>query len=290
MRKFKFFTVLKLVGVIMLCTGCGTAIDSASTAEVEKSVTTAADSIVENVVEVTDSAATTKKTTKATKTEKKKTKTTTTTTTAKKKEKEYVVYKPSTHYIHRSTCSWVNDECYKIDSTDGLEVLVCGDCNPDMEVKQFYTIPVETMPITETEPVEIITTQPIEETTTTTTTTEPEIEIEPEEDLTGVFVDDYSRQLLAEITSHEYGADWVSTEEKAKIVSGVMNRVYDDRFPNTVYDVLVAPGQFTGYTPGTVTPSEDCYAAVDYYFANQGEFDGSNSWFGDGYTNYFYYQ
>lgn len=69
-----------------------------------------------------------------------------------------------------------------------------------------------------------------------------------------------------------------------------MNRVYDERFPDTVYDVLTQKGQFTGYYPGCCTPTEECYAAVDYYFAHQSEFNHDNSWSGDGYQNYFYYQ
>ena len=69
-----------------------------------------------------------------------------------------------------------------------------------------------------------------------------------------------------------------------------MNRVYDSRFPNTVYDVLTQPGQCEGYWPGCCVPTQECYDAVDYYLANPYNFDNSNSWFGDGNQNYFYYQ
>lgn len=287
-KMFKIFMVLKLVGIIMLCASCGTTVNSTSVAEVEGTLPMAqAAEQISTVAEVTE-----KPTTTTTTTIKKKNKTTTTTTTKKEKEREYVVYKPSTHYIHKSTCSWVTDECYEIESTKDLEVLVCGDCNPDMLVEKYYEPPVETTTTT------TVTTE-LEPEETVTTTTAPTIEkigtddstiYKPNEYLTNVYIDEYSRQLLAEIVYHEYGADWVPIEEQARIASGVMNRVYDDRFPSTVYDVLTAPGQFSGYWPGCCTPTQQCYDAVDYYFANQGDFDGCNSWTGDGTWNHFYFQ
>lgn len=48
------------------------------------------------------------------------------------------MYKPSTHYVHRATCHWVDDTCYEIETTDGLEVRLCTECNPDIEVKKEY--------------------------------------------------------------------------------------------------------------------------------------------------------
>lgn len=283
MKKFKIFTVLKLVSVIMLCTSCGTVVDSTSMSEVGQTLPIAqAAEQVSIAAEVTNIPVTTTTTTVKKETKK-------TTTTKKEKEKEYVVYKPSTHYIHKSTCSWVTDECYKIESTSGLEVLVCEDCSPDMEVETYYEPPVETV-ITTIEEVD----EPEVATTTASTTEKIETDTttlyKPNEQLTTIYIDEYSRQLLAEIVYHEAGCSWLGTYDKARIASGVMNRVYDDRFPNTVYDVLTAPGQFTGYTPGCCVPTQACYDAVDYYFANQSEFDGCNSWTGDGYQNYFYFQ
>ena len=291
MRKFlKFFTVLKLVGALALCTGCGAAVESSSgnttTSQLDVSVPcAAAANVVDSVVDVSPETTTTAATTK----EKAKT---TTKKTTKKKTVEYVVYKPSTHYIHRSTCSWVNDECYKIKDTNDIEALYCNDCKPDMEIVNYYEPPVETTTTVVAAPVveDEIETEP------TTTTKFEKIETEtgtlypPSEEVTSVYIDDYSRQLLAEITWHEYGADWVPIAEKGRIVAGVMNRVYDDRFPNTVYNVLVQENQFSGYYPGCCTPSQQCYDAVDYYFSHQGQFDGCNSWYGDGYQNHFYFQ
>jgi len=103
-------------------------------------------------------------------------------------------------------------------------------------------------------------------------------------------VADYDRQLLAEIVWHEAGSDWISQYNKAKVAAGVMNRVYDSRFPGTVYDVLTQRGQFTGYWPGCCSPTQSCYDAVDYYFNHTSEFNSDNSWWGDGRQNHFYYQ
>lgn len=173
-------------------------------------------------------------------------------------EEEYIVYKPSTHYVHRSTCRWVTDECYEISNTNDIEARKCSECNPDIEIVNEYK-------------------KPVKETT-------------PVEDTPTYGIDSYSRQLLAEIVWHEAGSNWISQYNKAKIAAGVMNRVNDSRFPSTVYGVLTQVGQFTGFWPGYCTPTQACYDAVDYYFAHTNEFNSDNSWWGDGYQNHFYYQ
>lgn len=172
--------------------------------------------------------------------------------------KEYVVFKPSTHYIHRSTCHWVNDECYEIEDTNNIECRRCNECKPNLDIITYYNDPT---PVVASD--------------------------------TGL--SDYDKRLLAEITCHEYGSDWVSTAEKAKIVAGVMNRVNSSIWPNTVYDVLMQDGQFHGswdggygYWPGCIEPNADSWAAVDYYFAHTSEFGSWTSWWGDGVYNHFY--
>ena len=173
-------------------------------------------------------------------------------------QREYVVFKPSTHYIHKSTCRWADNTCYEITDTKEIECRKCSECNPEIEIINNY---VEPTPVVAND--------------------------------TGIT--DYERQLLAEITCHEYGSNWVSTAEKAKIVAGVMNRVYSPAYPNDIYSVLMQDGQFHGswdgghgYWPGCITPNEDSWAAVDYYFAHQSEFGSWTSWSGDGQWNYFY--
>ena len=165
-------------------------------------------------------------------------------------QREYVVFKPSTHYIHKSTCHWVDNTCDEIIDTKEIECRKCSECNPEIEIINEY---IEPTPV-------------------------------------AVGIDDYSKRLLAEITQHEAGSNWISQYNKAKIVAGVMNRVSDPRFSNTVYDVLVAPSQFSGYWPGCCEPSQACWDAVDYYFNHTDEFNSDNSWWGDGSQNHFYYQ
>lgn len=166
---------------------------------------------------------------------------------------EFIVFKPSTHYLHMNTCHWVNDECYKIEDTNGIECRKCSECNPEIEIINEYIEPTPVVAAT-----------------------------------TGI--DDYSRTLLAEIVWHEAGSSWIGTYDKAQVAAGVMNRVNDSRFPDTVYAVLTQQGQFTGYWPGCCTPTQDCYDAVDYYFNNSSSFGNINSWYGDGTSNHFYYQ
>lgn len=62
-------------------------------------------------------------------------------------EEEYIVYKPSTHYIHRSSCHWVTDECYEITDTSDIEARKCEECNPDIEIVNKYVEPVVTTTI-----------------------------------------------------------------------------------------------------------------------------------------------
>ena len=166
----------------------------------------------------------------------------------------YIVYKPSTKYIHRNSCRWNSGDAVVITDTNNIEARKCTECNPDIEIVNEY------------------------------------VEPEPTVEDCGLTEDEIV--LLRKIVSYEYGSDWVPVYEKAKVVNGVMNRVYDSRFPDTIYDVLTQSGQFPGfYAYGTYYMSDSIIASVDYYFAHTDEFDNSNSWYADGCGyNVFYYQ
>ena len=181
-------------------------------------------------------------------------------------EPEYIVFKESTHYVHRSTCRWYDSNCYEITDTNNIEARICTECNPEIEIVNEYIDPA---PVTESVSIEE---EIVNSSSITTCVTE------------------YERTLLAEIVHHEAGSDWITQYNKAKVAAGVMNRVYDARFPNDVYSVLTAPRQFENYWPGCCIPNQADYDAVDYYFAHQDEFNSDNSWYGDGYQNHFYYQ
>ena len=166
----------------------------------------------------------------------------------------YIVYKPSTKYVHRNSCRCNSGDAVVITDTNNIEARKCTECNPDIEIVNEY--------------------------------------IEPEPIIEDCDLTEEEIILLRKIVSYEYGSDWVPVYEKAKVVNGVMNRVYDSRFPDTIYDVLTQSGQFPGfYTYGTYYMSDSIIASVDYYFAHTDEFDNSNSWYADGYGyNVFYYQ
>lgn len=166
----------------------------------------------------------------------------------------YIVYKPSTKYVHKSSCRWNSGDAIVITDTNNIEARKCTECNPDIEIVNEY--------------------------------------IEPEPIIEDCDLTEEEIILLRKIVSYEYGSDWVPVYEKAKVVNGVMNRVYDSRFPDTIYDVLTQSGQFPGfYAYGTYYMSDSIIASVDYYFAHTDEFDNSNSWYADGCGyNVFYYQ
>ena len=166
----------------------------------------------------------------------------------------YIVYKPSTKYIHRNSCRWNSGDAIVITDINDIVARKCTECNPDIEIVNEY--------------------------------------IEPEPIIEDCDLTEEEIILLRKIVSYEYGSDWVPVYEKAKVVNGVMNRVYDSRFPDTIYDVLTQSGQFPGfYTYGTYYMSDSIIASVDYYFAHTDEFDNSNSWYADGCGyNVFYYQ
>lgn len=94
---------------------------------------------------------------------------------------EYIIYKPSTHYIHKNNCHWSNiGEVIKIENTEGIEARKCSECNPDMEIIVEY--------------------------------------IEPEISINNYNLSNSDINLLRKIVSSEYGSDWVSIEEKQKLL------------------------------------------------------------------------
>ena len=46
---------------------------------------------------------------------------------------EYLVYKPSTKYLHKNTCRWNCGDAYRVDTVEGLEVRICEECDPEAE-------------------------------------------------------------------------------------------------------------------------------------------------------------
>ena len=177
-----------------------------------------------------------------------------------------------------------------IETTNTTTTIIEEDTNSVEEITS-KTIETTAVPSTKGQRVETTIEEKVVKPIETTTTTEYiESPIILNNETYSIEIDSYSYQLLAEIVEHEAGIESINIYDKAHIAAAVMNRVYDDRFPNTVYNNLIDQTQFPGYWPGCITPRATAYEAVDYYLANPYEFDNSNSWWGDSYQNYFYYQ
>lgn len=61
-------------------------------------------------------------------------------------------------------------------------------------------------------------------------------------------------------------AEGEDTEGKALVMMVVLNRVWSDKFPDTIEDVIYQPRQFSPVGNGRfdeVEPNEDCWAALD---------------------------
>lgn len=130
-----------------------------------------------------------------------------------------------------------------------------------------------------------------------TTHSEPQTVTEPVTDNQDYAIAVTEREyiMLCNVVGHEYGAAWVPTEEKALIVECIMNRVASPEFPDTIYDVLMQPGQFTGIeyliemeTLSDYYVTQSVKDAVDLYLTHPEQFDHGYLFFsGDGYRSYF---
>lgn len=177
---------------------------------------------------------------------------------------EYFVYKPSTYYVHKNTCRWVDSTCYEITSTDSIKSRKCSECDPDIEIVSEYVAPT-----------------PV---------------VSNSSGLTSLnYITDAERIMLCNVVGGEYGSDWVSLYDKACVVAVVMNRYYDGGWQgagraNTISNVLTAPGQFAVHYANTTYNSnvtQSCKDAVEYYFENQSLFPHYISFWGDGTCNHF---
>lgn len=102
--------------------------------------------------------------------------------------------------------------------------------------------------VTEPEPTEMVSTEPLEPTCETVEATEP-AETVPE-------VDPESLELLACVIYAEVGGDGSCDDCRRMVADVVLNRVESDLFPDTIYEVLTQPGQYGAFSPyGVYWPS-----------------------------------
>lgn len=139
-----------------------------------------------------------------------------------------------------------------------------------------------------------------DESSQTDDSSEPEQEAqetpsEPETSSRAISVTDEEYIMLCNVVGHEYGANWISEYDKALVVEVVMNRVNSPKYPNSIYEVLTQPYQFSGMegyiSLGTFSyqVTDSVKAAVDLYLSDPSQFDhGYYSFWGDGSRNHFY--
>lgn len=110
------------------------------------------------------------------------------------------------------------------------------------------------------------------------------------EDTSYLPITESERVMLCNLVGREYGSDYVPVAEKAKVVAVVMNRVNSPLFPNTIYEVLTQPYQFSGYIASDVYSyqvTDSVIESIDYYFNHTEEFGNWLYFEGNGTWNYF---
>lgn len=167
--------------------------------------------------------------------------------------RKYVVYKPSTHYIHRSTCGWSDSTCYEITNTSGLECRRCSECSPEMVIETEYIPPKQSIGVTDSDYILLCNA------------------VAHEAGSNGIST--YNKALVVEVIMNRVNSPLYSNS-----VYGVLTE------PNQF------TGAWGYVNLGTYSyqVTDDVKNAVTYYFNNPGEFcHGYFSFWGDGYQNHF---
>lgn len=76
--------------------------------------------------------------------------------------------------------------------------------------------------------------------------------------------------LVARVVWSEAGSDWLTDEHQRAIASVVINRVNDDRFPNSIEGVIYQVGQYGCVYNGMIkqTPNQRAYDNARYVLEN----------------------
>ena len=118
------------------------------------------------------------------------------------------------------------------------------------------------------------------------------VEQQPVEASGDLPISDQDYILISNVVSHEAGSSWIGDWERSMIVSSIMNRVYDSRFPNTVDGVVHQAGQMFDVPYYRVDYSGIGYEPIDRaiqaYFNDPTAYGSTNSWYGNGTNNTFY--
>lgn len=83
----------------------------------------------------------------------------------------------------------------------------------------------------------------------------------PETEETEIEIDEHDVELLACVIYQEAGSDSICDDCRRRVADVVLNRVEDDRFPDTIEKVLTKKGQYGRYYyTGVVWPKRASYA------------------------------
>lgn len=78
-------------------------------------------------------------------------------------------------------------------------------------------------------------------------------------------VSEYDAELLAMVIYQETGSDSICDDCRRRVADVVLNRVADDRFPDTIYDVLTQESQYGAYYwTGVVWPERANYSCEEH--------------------------
>lgn len=162
----------------------------------------------------------------------------------------YVIYKPSTHYIHLNTCRWAEGDIYTIENTEGIEARRCSECNPSMEIITTYVEPIPALPITEYERILLC-------------------------------------NVVAREYGSDYVPTAEKAKVVAVVMNRVKDSRFPNDIYSVLTQPYQFSG-YVAYNTYTSNVTTDVIAAVDYYFNHTSEFSTSILYFwGDGKWNYF---
>ena len=98
------------------------------------------------------------------------------------------------------------------------------------------------------------------------TKVEPAIE---NESISSTYTED-ELDLLSRLVNAEAGSDWLTDEHQRAVASVVLNRVSDNRFPNTIHSVIYQRGQYACTWNGMINkmPSQRAVDNARYVLEN----------------------
>lgn len=104
---------------------------------------------------------------------------------------------------------------------------------------------------------------------------EPEIEVvkvvnEPIVEVDNPIYTEAELDLLSRVVYAEAGSDWLTDEHQMAVASVILNRVRDDRFPNSIRDVIYQTGQYGCVNNGMINnaPNQRAIDNVKYVLDN----------------------